>query len=953
MASSKSSIHKDRVLNYALICLAALAVAAGGCTDEEVQRVYPRVRTLEVTNVTKDGVTFIAEIYDEGNVGITEHGFTWAVNSPDMTVDERVYLGSFSGTGKFEAVVTTALEEEMSYEVCAFVKAGDFTVYGEKIKFMSLGSGAPEITGFIPSAAGWGDTVTVTGRKFSHRNSTDRIYVEDRICIPFYASDTLLRFILPPEVQKPLNTLSVNILGNVATAAEKLVFNPPEFFGFAPVSGYWGDTIVFDGRCLNFFGHMISDAMILNSSLICKAVRYDDDSIYFVIPGQLNTASSPVALSYRTIPFSFPQSLTLLPPEADSLSTHIGTWGTLVTLYGRFNYMTERNRVMFGDKVAPIVSSSCDSLVVRVPDNLTEYVTTVRYESEPFASEFSESFNLQEPGISDFDPKSGYSGVRVAIRGRYFRKDFLTAAIGGRSVIIRSVSDTVIQCHVPGDVYGECTLTVTSLGHTVVAEELFTSTNHTITGIYPLNVTYGDTVTVTGTDLRPGITISLGTDLVSLASLSNQEIRFVIPDWMRYDHHTVTARHVYSDSPFTFTSSFTAADQLQLKDFTVSGFTPMSASAGDLLVISGSNLGIAHVFFGSTEAEVTASSPTELEVRVPVISSGDHEIRVTIGGRTHVCPQMYTHNSPWRRLDDLPFLYENACVLDFGDDAYVITGGETGLYEKEIYRFDPASKEFTKLPGNYSSSVLDPIPCTLNGKGYIIGAGSPVAGGGFEVFNPDSMTLRMLPEFPGTRGVNRCLVADDSVIYAGGGKIAIATTSYWYRDFWKYSPATNTWTRLADIPLLVASTNQVFLDGRLFFVGFPSPTGEKYLLEYHPLTNTWSQAAMNTQVYGSLFLRDFSKGARVSVINNGKWYIGFGDWYQTNTDSSYERSDPGINNSLYTFDPAGVSYSQIINVAVSRRPFALSFSSGGKLYIGGSQIYHYYDFWEYDPQLDQ
>jgi hypothetical protein len=297
-------------------------------------------------------------------------------------------------------------------------------------------------------------------------------------------------------------------------------------------------------------------------------------------------------------------------------------------------------------------------------------------------------------------------------------------------------------------------------------------------------------------------------------------------------------------------------------------------------------------------------------------------------------------------------MYENACVLDFGDDAYVITGGETGLYTKEIYRFDPSTKGFAKIPGTYSSTILDPIPCTLNGKGYILGARTSVTGGGFEVFNPDSLTLRMLPAFPGVGGVNRCLVADDSVIYAGSGKIDLATGSSWYRDFWKYSPATNSWTRLADFPYRAASSNQVFLDGRLFFVGFIFPSEQKYLLEYHPLTDTWSQTVMNTPAYGSEFLVGFQFGARVSMVNDGKWYIGFGDWYQTNHDSSYERANPGINNRLYTFDPVGGSYGQITNVAVSPRPFALSFSSGGKIYIGASQIYHWYDFWEYDPQLD-
>ena len=61
------------------------------------------------------------------------------------------------------------------------------------------------------------------------------------------------------------------------------------------------------------------------------------------------------------------------------------------------------------------------------------------------------------------------------------------------------------------------------------------------------------------------------------------------------------------------------------------------------------------------------------------------------------------------------------CAFDFGEEAYIVTGGETAIYEKEMYRFNPCNKGFTRIPGTFRSEILNPVSCTLDGKGYMIG----------------------------------------------------------------------------------------------------------------------------------------------------------------------------------------------------------------------------------------
>lgn len=924
-----------------------------GCEDDPVQRDYPRVRTLEVTNITGDGATFVAEVFAEGNIEITEHGFTWSLSEPSVTSDERVYLGGFSGTGRFEAEISTALAEGINYEVCAFVKAGEYTVYGEKVKFHSLGSRAPVLTGFIPVSAGWGDTVKVTGRQFSHRNTTNRIYIDEWPCYPFYSSDTLLKLVLPAEIIKPQNSVSVNILGNVVTADEKLMLINPGFYGFSPAEGRWGDTITFTGHHLGLMGNSASDGMMLNGLVRSLVAGRSAGEVSFVIPGQLEAVSSTVSVVYGPFSYTFPRSLTLLPPLADSIRPVEGTWGTVVTLYGRFNMVRERNRIMFGDRQAQIISVTRDSAVVKVPDNLGEYISTVRYQAEPYTCEFPGSFTLKRPVITDFSPKEGYVGELVTIRGHYFSKNATTVSIGGSKAVVKSANDSLITCYVPGDVYGDCDVTVSLIDYSVTAPGKFNSTNHVITGISPAIPAFGETVTVTGTNFRSGTQIFIGPYQFTTLSQTENEIKFILPTWLPYQPGSLTAKYSIWDSDHWSESSFTYPGQIQIKDFTVTGVTPVSGMAGDILTISGTDFGNAEVAIGTIPAEVLTLTSSVITIMVPPASSGENTINITIGGRTHSCPVTYTHTGPWKQLADLPFLYDNGCAFDLGEEAYIITGGETEVYDKEIYRFNPATKGFTRIPGTFRSDILNPISCTLGGKGYMIGQKSTSwTGIGFEVFNPDNMTVGKLPDYPGTHIVNPCIIADDSVIYAGCGRVATSSSFNWYKDFWKYSPATNKWTRLADCPYNVSFSNQVYIDGRLIFLGNESVMGgTRYLLEYQPLTDTWDGTGLNEDELGYWLLMGFRYGARVSVVNEGKWYVGFGDWYQSHED--YGATNPDINNRFYSFDPADESWETINNVAAPPRTFALSFSIGGKIYIGGHQIYQWHDFWEYDPFLDQ
>jgi hypothetical protein len=202
--------------------------------------------TLPVSNITEEGALFSADLYALGTDAIIEYGFVWGTSSnPGFGNDRIIMHGAPEGIGIFTAEVRSTLVEGTRYTVKSFVKTENFLVWGKTVDFVSLGSGAPEITGFYPVSAFWGDTITITGRNFSWAANGNKVFVGDILVNPLLkVSDTLIYFQLPNTLINKKNLVSVEIAGNKATCInDTLTLVLPELIGFFPTSAYWGDTL--------------------------------------------------------------------------------------------------------------------------------------------------------------------------------------------------------------------------------------------------------------------------------------------------------------------------------------------------------------------------------------------------------------------------------------------------------------------------------------------------------------------------------------------------------------------------------------------------------------------------------------------------------------------------------------------------------------------------------------
>jgi hypothetical protein len=892
------------------------------CVDNAIKRDYPLLKDPEVINITSAGVTFTAEVTEAGNYPITEHGFVWGESkSLNESYSERISLGSFSGTGSFQSDITTTLVVSKSYYVSAYLKAGDYTVYSEPVEFVSLGSQAPVVTGFSPKAVEWGDTVIIYGKNFSNRSGSNTVsFGAVDVTLLYSYCDTIIKCRFPIGVTAKKSAVSVSIVGNKGTLkGDSITFLAPELISYYPTQARYSDTVCFRGRHLTEISSSSPNGAYFGTVKSTFLNSTTDTLIKARVPELLATINNTMSLKINGITLISGTSFTLLPPVIDSISPKTASWGSSVKMFGKFNSSSSMNSVTIGGLKATLESVNTKYLQFTVPSALTTVSNSVVLVSGPFTVTSPDLFSLTPPQIKYFTPASGPSGTQVKIGGKYFKSGLTHIYFGTSEAAIKSLNDSVIYCYAPAVANGNYNLNVTVSTSTVTSKSSFTISNPNIKGLSPTSVSYGDLVTVTGSGFVAGMTWTLGSNTITPTLISSTQATITVPYSLTYTPLNVSV----SNTVNSVTNTTSSSDYLWLKDFTVTSITPLTGKGGSVLTLTGTNLNpnLLTVTIGSTQATLSGISSTGATITVPGLSNGEHYINISFGGKAVTYPNKFVvSGSPWTKLTDLPFLKKSMCVFDFGENILVSNTGSTST-ERVIYSFNPETKTFNLNAGTYTSVITAPYSCVLNGKGYVLGITdySTVA---LEVFNPDSLTWRRLKDFPGTYATQTLFLADDSVLYAGGGNVKGYGT-YLYSDFWKFSPKTKKWTRLKNLPSCTCATNHIFINNKILVAPFWS----YYIYEYLPSSNTWT-------VYGPNNVGEVDKN-RISLSLNGNWYVGF-----------------GATNTVYKYDPITTTSSALSYVAPESRTTTLDFTVGGYIFLGGGQSSNYYDFWMYDPSKE-
>lgn len=154
-----------------------------------------------------------------------------------------------------------------------------------------------------------------------------------------------------------------------------------------------------------------------------------------------------------------------------------------------------------------------------------------------------------------------------------------------------------------------------------------------------------------------------------------------------------------------------------------------------------------------------------------------------------------------------------------------------------------------------------------------------------------------------------------------------------YEDFWKYDPASDSWSQIANLPQGRCYHAAAFVIGNKAYVGsgrLENGTYSKKFFCYDPITNIWSPIAD---------LPGLERRGAVGFSINGKGYVGTG------------QTTSGYSSDFYEYNPTNNTWIIRANFPGTARTSAVGFSIGnyGYLGTGNTTIGSSNDFYQYNP----
>ncbi len=574
------------------------------------------------------------------------------------------------------------------------------------------------------------------------------------------------------------------------------------------------------------------------------------------------------------------------------------------------------------------------------------------------------------PELTSLIPATASIGDTVIITGKYFSNNPGSCSVyfGEVKARLLSASADELEVVVPYVLEPDVKVRVAIGG-------IFSSNNldchillPILTTISPASAPSGDTVIITGkyfSGSPANSSVFFSTSEARVLSVTGTEIRAIVPYTPQL---SFKVRAVFNGVPTVNTLDFDI-----LKPVTL-GIFPQSGTFGDIITLYGTHFpadtNLFDIFFNNSKAVITEVSRTQMKVKVP---SGNNVSPATITLK-------YYNDISFAEQ----FTLEQAVVDDVNPS--LVTEWKPVTISGSNFNPDPGMVRVdigglaAPVISSTSGEIVVSLPAMLtNGQHQVVVttiSGSPVTWDGYLEF--ESSWSKMV-DFPpsGRMGASG---------FSLGGKIYFGTGIEPYlqprNDFWVFDPALGSWTRKSNLPLLITYATGLSVNGMGYFaLGKLQSIPYNYMLQYDPLSDTWSQMAPNPgggssmdspgfvidgMIYvpaaGKMWMYNpvnntwteksypselgyFGGGAAFSI--NGKGYLGVG-WVH----------DIGMDvNAFYEYDPVSDRWTKKADFPGALRDNATSFSlPNGKGYVGMGlgkpELEYLKDFWEYDPATD-
>ncbi|MCK9206282.1 MAG: galactose oxidase [Salinivirgaceae bacterium] len=287
----------------------------------------------------------------------------------------------------------------------------------------------------------------------------------------------------------------------------------------------------------------------------------------------------------------------------------------------------------------------------------------------------------------------------------------------------------------------------------------------------------------------------------------------------------------------------------------------------------------------------------------------------------------------------------NAVYFTIDNKLYLMGGYDGDDYFNDTWEYDPDKNWWKKMENFPGTPRTAAVGFSLDNKRGYIGTGyngdSDVVLKDFWEFDPNGTPSqwKQVADFIGTPRYGAVAFAIDSVGYVGTGYFIDGSDKGETKDFYRYSPASNSWEQIVSIEGSKRRDATVFVIGKYAYLGTGTNSGsyEEDFHRFDATSETW------TELRDLDYSDDYSvmRSIAVSFSINGYGYIGTG--YKS-----------GYLNDFWKYDPADDTWEEVTGLEGAARQDAIGFAVGNYGYVttGKNGSNYFDDLWKFNPAAE-
>jgi hypothetical protein len=382
----------------------------------------------------------------------------------------------------------------------------------------------PDITGFSPEDAGVGDTVVISGSRFTGATAVEIGGASADFTV---VSDTEIDAVVPVNVGLGLITVTTSEGTGTSDRPFMPTYETPVIDSFAPTSGIPGDTIVVTGR--HFGGTNAVEMAGTLHYLTPDFTVVSDSEIDVVVPKHV--ATGPITIVSGSGESVDSDDFTAVPiPDIVAISPASGAAGVSVAIDG--SRFTGTTAVTFDGVSAGFTVDSDTRITATVPDGASTGKVVVTNASGTGTSD--DDFVIgAAPTVGGFSPSSAPIGATIDITGTGFTgaTGVYFGALGNwPATSFTVVSDTDIQAVVPDGASPAQLYVATAYGSAHSTDYFTTIKPPTVTSLTPNSGAVGDTIQVNGYNFTGVTEVDFNGTPCEFTFVNPGELTATVPD---------------------------------------------------------------------------------------------------------------------------------------------------------------------------------------------------------------------------------------------------------------------------------------------------------------------------------------------------------------------------------------------------------------------------------------